>query len=242
VVEGVSEDGDDVLGAMEDVGVGEAQGAEACTQVRVVAPDVRGLRRGGAMVAQAVGLDHEAVLGPEEIDAVAAEAPLALGQGQAGGTDDLAELALQRALRATVRLGVEQGAQPGDTWALGVAAQGGPQCVRLRQAEPVGLVHRLFDFVRRQFGGEVDEDRDRIGEGDSPDIARRPEVDSAMQADLAPPAEGSAGTVTSISPPACGLIPQRSAALRWLSCASGPQARVAALKRPSRPTSGRPTA
>ena len=66
----------DVVGPVEDLGVGEAQGAEAGPRVGLVATEVDRLLGGGPVMAEAVGLDDEAEVGPEEVDAVAAEAAL----------------------------------------------------------------------------------------------------------------------------------------------------------------------
>ena len=74
MAEGVGEDRLDVGGSTEDLGVGEAQGAQAGADVVLVAADVRGLLGRGAVVAEAVGLDHQAEFRPEEVDAIAAEA------------------------------------------------------------------------------------------------------------------------------------------------------------------------
>jgi hypothetical protein len=49
--------------------------------VGLVAADVGRLLGGGPMVAQAVGLDDEAEIRPEEVDAMAAESALADGRG-----------------------------------------------------------------------------------------------------------------------------------------------------------------
>ena len=66
----------DVVGTVEDLGVGEAQAAQARPRVGLVAAEVDRLLGGGAVVAEAVGLDDEAEGGPEEVDPVATEPAL----------------------------------------------------------------------------------------------------------------------------------------------------------------------
>ena len=50
---------------MADLGVGEAQRGEAGGGVRLITEVVAGLLPGGAVIAQAAGLDHEAEFGAE---------------------------------------------------------------------------------------------------------------------------------------------------------------------------------
>jgi len=69
-----------VLRVGGDLGVGEADHRVLRGEEVLVAADVLGLRGGGAVVGEAVGLDDELLLRPEEVDAVSAEQPF-LGAG-----------------------------------------------------------------------------------------------------------------------------------------------------------------
>ena len=209
----------------------------------LVAPEVHRLLGRGAVMAEAVGLDDEAEVGPEEVDPIAAEAALGLGRGKAGLADDREEAPLERVRGAAEGLRVEDPLQPTDARAARLLVERRAESVGADQVEAVGLVDGVFDLLRRQLGREVDEDRDGIGDRDAADEPRRSEVRPPVQADPgASTAATPLGTATSIGPPALRPMRQSSAALRWLSRASAPQASVAALKRPSRSTSGRPTA
>ena len=166
VADGVFEDLADVGGLVEDLGVAEAQRAQAAAGVGLVAPHVDRLVGGGAVVGEAVGLDDEAERGPVEVDAVAAEVGLGGRRGQAGGAGDRQEAALERGLGAAEGLGGEDAAQAATARAPGLGVEERRQAVGGDEPEPVGLVDRVFDAVGREAGGEVDEDRDRVVDGD----------------------------------------------------------------------------
>ncbi len=174
-----------VPGLAEDLRVVEAERAKAGASMSLVAFQVGRLSRDGAVVGEAVGLDDEAELGPVKVDAVAAEAMLAGRPGKAGGEGDRQEAALERSLGAAEGLRVEEAAeaasaQPGD-WVEEVA-----KAIGRDEPEMVGRVDRVFEpFVVIEAGGEVDEDRERVADGDAADEVRRSEAIPAMQADLA---------------------------------------------------------
>jgi hypothetical protein len=73
VAERVEEHLADLVGTVENLGVGEAQAAQAGPRVGLVAAEVDRLLGGGAVMAEAVGLDDETESGPEEIDPIAPE-------------------------------------------------------------------------------------------------------------------------------------------------------------------------
>jgi hypothetical protein len=73
----------DVVGTVEDLGVGEAQAAQTRPRVGLIATEVHRLLGGGPVVAEAVGLDDEVQRGPEEVDPIAPEAALGLGRRKA---------------------------------------------------------------------------------------------------------------------------------------------------------------
>lgn len=114
----------------------------------MVARDVDRLLGGGAVIGEAVGLDHQPEFGPEEIDQVPAKALLRARLGKTGGDGDREEAALELGLRPAERLRVEQAARPG-TAGRRDGVEGDSQPVGCDQAKMVGLVDRVFD----RFGG-----------------------------------------------------------------------------------------
>src|ERR1700742_275145 len=112
VSEGVVEDGADVVGAVEDLGMGEAQAAQAGSGMDLIAAEIHRLLGGGPVMAQAVGLDDEAEGGPEEIDSISAQPALRLGRRNAGLADDREEAPLERVRRSAEGLRVEDPLQP----------------------------------------------------------------------------------------------------------------------------------
>jgi hypothetical protein len=161
----------DVVGAVEDLGVGEAQRPQSGARMGLVAAQVDLLLGGGAVVAEAVGLDDEAELRPEEVDAIATEPPLGGGRGKSRVADDREEPALQRVLGAAEGLRVEDPLEAAEPGAARLAIQRRPQPMRADQVEPVRLVDRVFDLVVGQARRQVDQDRDRIPDGDSMNMA-----------------------------------------------------------------------
>lgn len=160
-----------MVGTVEDLGVGEAQRAQAGPGVSLIATEVHGLLGSGPVVAETVGLDDEAAVGPEEVDSMTAEATLRVGRRQAGIADDGEKATLERVGRPTECLRVEDRLQPTGAGAARLLIERRAESVGPDQVEPVGLVHGVFDFVRRQLGREVDEDGDRVGDGDAMDLS-----------------------------------------------------------------------
>jgi hypothetical protein len=67
----------------------------------------------GPVVAKAVGLDHEAEVGPEEVDSMATEPTLRRRNRQPAVADDLKEAPLERVRRPAERLRIEDPASAG---------------------------------------------------------------------------------------------------------------------------------
>ena len=70
----------DVTGLVADLEVGEAQRGQPGGGVSLVAPPVAHLLGDRAVVAQAVGLDHESKLGPVEVDLETVQPGAGVGQ------------------------------------------------------------------------------------------------------------------------------------------------------------------
>src|SRR4051794_38612333 len=92
------EDGFDAVRVVPHLGAREPDRSPAGDEVVLVADAVVGLLGGGAVVAEAVGFDDEVQLGPEEVDAVLAEAALRLWRWEAGSFDEAQELAFEGAV------------------------------------------------------------------------------------------------------------------------------------------------
>jgi hypothetical protein len=193
VAVGVFEDFADVARLVEDLAVVEAERAEAGASVRLVALHVGRLLGDRAVVGEAVGLDHEPKLGPVEVDAEATEANLTAGRREAGGAGDRQEAALESGLRATERLCVEDSLQAPDPGARRLAVEGGPQSVGRDQSEMVSLVDGIFDFFGVvEASGEIDDDRQRIGNWYPLNESPRSDDRAPVQSDPRPPADHAA--------------------------------------------------
>ena len=68
---------------------------------------------------------------------------------------------------AGVGVGVVDGLPPAQPGGAGLPLERGTESVRTDQAEPVRLVDRVFDIVVGEASREVDEDRDRVADGDA---------------------------------------------------------------------------
>jgi len=222
--------------------VSEAKRREARSGVGLVANAVAGLLGRGAVVAQAVGLDDQAEIGPEEVDAKAADDLAGKRERQAGGAREGEEPALELGVGEREGGCVEQVAQHTDARRSREALERPAQRPRRDQSELVGFVHGALELPGLQPRRQLDERARRRGHlhpgarGDSagprapmdahagpltPNLARDRDLDWA--APLGPE------------------TPQ-SGALPWLSAAPGSQLSTAAIRRPLRVSSGRPTA
>ena len=103
------------MGRLEaHLGVGEAQRRQPGGGVRLVAHAIACLLGGGAVVAQAVGLDHQAEVGPEEVDLEPVQALARQRQRQAGLLDQRQEAPLELGVGEAEGAPVEQRPQPPD--------------------------------------------------------------------------------------------------------------------------------
>jgi len=100
----------------------------------LVAKPVFRLLGGGAVVAQAVGLDDQAEVGPVEVDVESVELDLRLGLGQADAAADRPEALLELRVGERERAEVEQLTQQGE---VDQGAGGG------RDRDPVMASHIL---------------------------------------------------------------------------------------------------
>jgi len=99
------------VGFVLDLEVREPQRREACSGVILVACRITRLGGGGAVPAQAVCLDDEAELRPEEVDPVAVDMNLGLRRREAGRERDRNEEALELRLGEDELVTVEEAAE-----------------------------------------------------------------------------------------------------------------------------------
>lgn len=148
----------------------------------LVPADVDRLLGGGAVVGEAVGLDHQTELGPVEVDSVAVHPGLGAGLGQPGSPGNGQEAALELRLRLAEGLVVEQLPQTAEAWATELFVDRGAEAVGWHETEAVRLINRVFDRFRWEDGGEVDQDRDRVTDGNPGDEAA-PKLSPAVHFD-----------------------------------------------------------
>jgi hypothetical protein len=148
--------------------VGEAERREAGGGVGLVAEGVAGLGGDGAVVSEAVGLDHEPEVGPIEVDLEAIEWVLGQRWRQAGGGGEASEARLELGVGEAEGQPVKQLAKRPDAGLAGALLQGGPQRLGVNQVELVRLVHSALEAVGGKLSAEVDEGLDGHGDGNTP--------------------------------------------------------------------------
>ena len=157
-----SEHGGYLVGFVGDLPVREAEDAEAGGGVDLVALHRSCLLGGRAVVAQAVGLDDEAVVGEPEVDLVAHEAVFREGEGEARRQRQGAKEDLQVRIGEAEGVAVEHGAEGLHARHADVGVEGGAKCLRVDQVEHVRLVHRPLEPQHLQFRREIDQGLDRV--------------------------------------------------------------------------------
>jgi hypothetical protein len=151
--------------------VGEAQAGEAGGGVGLVAFGVAGLSGGRAVVAQAVGLDHEAKLGPVEVHFEAVDYLFGPWERQSHLPDHREKEAFELLLSEHEGVFVEQEAQRSDSRLARVGIERQAQVVGVDDVELVGLVDRAQQGLRPLLGRQVDHGLDRGGDRDAPEAA-----------------------------------------------------------------------
>lgn len=126
--------------------------------MRLVAATVTRLLRGRAVVAQAVRLDDQAALGPEEIHAEAVHERARLRQAQSGAARKGQEAAFELGVGEDEGVPVEELAQGCDPGPAGYVIKSIAKYVGLDQVALVRLVDSAFESRPRQNSGQIDED------------------------------------------------------------------------------------
>ena len=136
-----------------DLPVREPQLGEAGGRVDLVAEAVACLLSGSAVVTQAVGLDDEPELRPEEVDPEAVDVGAGLGERQPGRARQRLEAALELGVGEGEGAAVEQLAQSRETWAPCQRVQLAPQAFGIDEVLSVGLVDRGLQGAGIEGGG-----------------------------------------------------------------------------------------
>src|SRR3982751_979211 len=129
----------DVLRLVGHLDVGEAQRSEAGRDVGLVTPPVARLLRRGAVIAQAVGLDDQAQVGPVEVDAEAVHSCLRLRLWQARALDNREEAPLEGGLRQRETAAIEEAFDRRGAPAAVHLLDRLAQSLRIDQVEPIRL-------------------------------------------------------------------------------------------------------
>jgi hypothetical protein len=185
----------DVLRIEADLGRREAQRGQSRDGVGLITPPVLRLLGRRPVVAQPVGLDHQAELRPVEVNAKAIQLDLGQRRRQAGASGKRQEKTLESGVGQGEGLSVEQVAQMTAAGPARAPLDRCPQILRVDQVESVSLVDGELELIPADAGGEVDQRPDRIGDGDPihDGVTRRVEPLLPMDADGRPSAADRAG-------------------------------------------------
>ena len=132
----------------------------------LVAQSVAGLSGWRAVVAPAVGLDHEAEVRPEEVDLEAVDHLFGLWERETCSQRDRTKEKFEFVIREPEGMTVEEGSQGGDARLAGAVVEGGTQRLGVDEVALVRLVHCPLEPADGEFGCEVDQRLDWLGEGD----------------------------------------------------------------------------
>ena len=162
----VSEDVDDLVRGVGDLPVGEAEDPEARGGVLLVAARGPGLLGRGAVVAQAIGLDDEAVVGEPEVDFVAQDPVFGQRQGEARRRRPEAGRGPRGRSRRGGTCGGRASCAGSSRPACRRSRRGPAERLRVDEVELVRLVDGPLEPEDLQFGGEVDQRLHREGDRD----------------------------------------------------------------------------
>lgn len=123
----------------------------------LVADPVSGLRRGRAVIAQAVGLDDEAEVGPVEVDLEAVDDLFGERGRQAGRGGERAEKDLQVRVREAEGFGGQQRSEGADSRFPPLVLERVSQFRGVDQVALIGFVHGALQRPRCQAGGEIEQ-------------------------------------------------------------------------------------
>ena len=151
---------------LEDVAVGVAAELVAACARLSLATAVLLPRVAGMVVAIAVELHGQSLLGPAAVDPASAGGAVRLGQGKSVRSQQVEEAPLQRA-EGDVRVAAENAAKRPSPARVRSAREDTLDLRRRRAVQHPRLVARARELVRRQDGGEVHQRARRGGDGDA---------------------------------------------------------------------------
>lgn len=171
-----------MLRLVANLRVGEAQRRVPRSEMILVATTIARLLGGSAVVAQAIGLDNQPQVGPEEVDAKAAEVlarerhrkPCLLRERQ----EEPLELGIGEPKRAPVK----QLPQPRNAPATPIPLELRAESLRINKIEPIRLIHRPLEPSTIKSRGDVNQGQDwiRHGNADMTDDVSGEQLWSAM--------------------------------------------------------------
>jgi hypothetical protein len=147
--------------------VGEAQRRQARGGVRLIAQPVAVLLGRGAVVAKAVGLDHEPEIRPVEVHLEAVELLLGERRREPGAGRQRQETALQLGVGEAEGALAKQISQPPHAALSRVIRQGRVERLRIDQIQPVRLIDHPLEAAPVEAGRHVDHGADRRRHRDS---------------------------------------------------------------------------
>ncbi len=134
-----------MLGLVAHLRVSEPKRREPGGKMVLVAATISGLLRGSSVVAQPIGLDDQPQVGPEEVDAIAAEVFARDGHRQSRLRHEWQEEPLEFGVGEPKRAPVEQLPQPRNAPAPSVSLKLSAKRLRINEIEPIRLVHRPLE-------------------------------------------------------------------------------------------------
>jgi hypothetical protein len=168
----IAQDGTHVLWLVTDLLVGEAQGREPGDGVRLIAQVVASLLGGSAVMAQAVGLDDQTQVRPEEVDLEAIDPDFRLWRRQADVSRHRQKETLEARTRETEGAPVEPGPQTGHPWLTAVIHERRPKSRGREEIEPIRLVNHALHGHPVVTDGEINQGLHRTGYGN---VIERPD-------------------------------------------------------------------
>jgi hypothetical protein len=131
--------------------------------VDLVAAGVAGLGRGGAVVAEAVGLDDEAEVGPVEVDLEIVDDLFGERRREPGVGSERPEEEFEFVVGEAEGMAVEEIAQRAHARLPRALIERGAQRLRIDPVALVGLVDGALEFAWGHLGGDIDQRLDRPG-------------------------------------------------------------------------------
>ena len=160
-----SEDRFHVGGFVLHLPMGEAERGQAGGGVFLEAQRVAGLGGRSAVVAPAVGLDHEAKVGPEEVDLEFVDLDFGERRGESGGCGDGAEEEFQFVVGEAEGVLVEDRSERTDAGLARVVVEGLAQGIGIDDVSLVRLVDRALEGLRPRGRRQVEKRLNWLGKG-----------------------------------------------------------------------------